>query len=134
MRRAVMTCGVLAMAALPLLAPSVARAAKEDEAAGRVVAALRIADACKGIGKIGQGDNQSYIIAASDLLKTQGYRGNRMRAILFYGTTDSLDALGSQALSDRSVEWGNAAALCAFGKKIVATQDPIGQFLVKGTD
>lgn len=134
MRRAVHKVGVVVLATLPLVAPLPAYAAKEDEAAGRVVAALKIADACKGIGKVGQGDNQSFVITASDMLKSQGYRGNRMRTILFYAETASLDALAKQALAERGVEAGNTGALCSFGRKVGSTSDPIGQFLVKGTD
>jgi Family of unknown function (DUF5333) len=120
----------LAFAVLPIA--GLAEAANHDEAAGRVMAAGWIADRCDGIATIGNGDNQSFVIAASDLLATQGYRGNRMRKLLFYASTDSLEALGREVLAARGVEANDEAALCRFGIGIVGTNDTIGQFLVKG--
>lgn len=115
-----------ALAAQPLWADE----AQYARAEGNVVAALQISDACDGIGKLGQGDSQSYIMAATDLLGTQGYRLNKLRRALFYATTESLDALGAEALAARGVKAGDTSAMCKLGRKVAGKADAIGQFLV----
>jgi hypothetical protein len=116
--------------ALPF--PAAAKRLSHDEAAGRVVAARDIARSCDGIGWLGGGDSQTFILSASDLLADQGYRRNKLHAVLFYAKTDSLEALGRAALAERGGDASDQSGRCRFGKGIAGKSDAIGQFLVRG--
>jgi hypothetical protein len=115
----------IGMAAAPSYASSM------DDALGRAVAAVLIADACKNVGLIGGAD---YEKAAADLLATQGFKRGKVLQFLYYGKTDWLHQLADTALMDRGITRDDTGALCAFGKSVAAKDDGIGQFLVKGSD
>jgi hypothetical protein len=108
-----------------------AESSKYDQAVGEVVAAFEIYTACKNVGPNGPEDYQGFVFAATDILATQGLRRQRMRALLFYGKTESLDDLKGSALAARGVNPANSKDLCAFGKKVAGQNDTIGQFLVR---
>jgi hypothetical protein len=107
-------------------------AGENDLAAGRVMAASWIGQTCKGSRLVGDGDDNSFVMAATEILAEQGFRRQKMRTILFYGSTESLTALAADALAARGVDVGDKGAVCRFGKSVAGTTDPIGQFLLKG--
>jgi hypothetical protein len=114
------------------LAGGAAQAKDYDKVAGQVTAANRIAETCKGIGQLGTGDYQSYVMEATELLGQQGYGRQKMRALLFYATTESLDALADSILAERGVTSNDNEALCRFGRSLAGKSDTIGQFLKVG--
>ncbi|MFC3179954.1 hypothetical protein [Cypionkella sinensis] len=124
--------GYFAMAAcLTSMVWAGAAAAMSDEKAaalGQVVAAWKIAKRCDGVKPIGNGDYQSFVMAATEITAAQGFGRQGMRALLFYGRADDNDNLGAFELDKRGL-FNQDKALCRFGKKMAGTEDSIGRFL-----
>lgn len=107
-----------------------AQAASVDAAVGQVVAASQIAADCPKIKKIGNGDTQSFVLAATDLIAQQeGFGSQKTRGLLFYGKTKALNAAGAAELAARGVDLADKAELCGFGKSVAGKNDQIGRFL-----
>jgi len=120
-----------ALAALLLALPLSAVADPYDTAIGQVAAAIQIARACPGFALIGAGGEQGFVPAATELLKADGLKPNRFKKFWFYGQTGWIEQMKTEALTARGINGANRPALCALGRRVAGTGDPIGRFLVR---
>lgn len=74
----------------------------------------------------------SDVPEATQIAKTEdGLRKQKVLRLLYYSKTDSLYAVGNNALESRDVDAGNTTALCRFAAGVAGKNDKVGRFLRK---
>ncbi|WP_299736223.1 hypothetical protein [uncultured Roseobacter sp.] len=123
---------VMVMVALPRVA--VSQSAAYQDAVGQVYAAYHISRRCEGFGTItGEGYTgyQGLVIGASNAMKAQGLRTQKIRKYLFYSRNEWIVYQMERVLADRQVPAFAPSRLCPFARKIAGKNDTIGRFLVR---
>ncbi|WP_298912805.1 hypothetical protein [uncultured Roseobacter sp.] len=100
-------------------------------AVGQVAAAYEMQQECNSVGSFGPEDYQGFVLSATEVLKKQGLRKNKMRKLLFYGQTVWIQQEKARILAERGVNDNNSSAVCSFARNVAGKNDTIGQFLVR---